>query len=69
MEHNRVALTFDLNEFETKRLEELAATLSVDPRELARAAVNSLLARPSDDFQRAASYVLKKNKELYDRLS
>jgi hypothetical protein len=62
-------ISLNLNESESKRLEELAATLSVDPQELARAAVNSLFARPAEDFQQAASYVLSKNKELYDRLS
>jgi len=64
-----MSISVDLNEDQSKRLEELARTLSVDPRELARAAVNSLLARPADDFERAACYVLEKNKELYERLS
>ena len=49
--------------------EELARRLGVDPRELAKAAVNDLLARPADDFDRAAKLVLEKNGELYRRLS
>ena len=53
-------INFDLTEDQSQ---------NVDPRELARAAVNSLLARPGDDFHRAALYVLEKNKELYERLS
>jgi len=43
--------------------------LGVDARELAKAAVNDLLARPADDFDRAAKLVLEKNQELYRRLS
>ena len=35
----------------------------------AKAAVNDLLSRPADDFDRAAKSVLDKNRELYRRLS
>ena len=64
-----MSISVELSEDQSERLEQLARTLSVDPRELARAAVNSLLTRPADDFERAASHVLEKNKELYERLS
>jgi len=37
--------------------------------ELAIAAINDLLARPANDFDQAARYVLEKNRELYRRLS
>ena len=63
-----MTITIDLTEEQLQRLEELAKSLSVNPRELAQAAVSSLLARPAEDFERAASYVLEKNKEFYDRL-
>ncbi len=43
--------------------------LGVDASELAKAAVNDLLSRPDDDFARAATQVLEKNRELYRRLS
>jgi hypothetical protein len=53
---------------QSERLEERARELGVDARELAKAAVNDLLTRPAEDFNRAASFVLEKNKELYRRL-
>jgi hypothetical protein len=37
--------------------------------ELAKAAINDLLAKPESDFERAASRVLEKNAELYKRLA
>ena len=52
-----------------RALEERARELGVDARELAKAAVNDLLTRPADDFERAAKLVLEKNRELYRRLS
>jgi len=51
------------------RLEQRSRELGVDPRELAKAAINDLLSRPADDFDRAAGFVLEKNRELYRRLS
>jgi len=58
-----------LDDEQSARLEELARDLGVDASELAKAAVNDLLARPADDFDRAARFVLEKNRELYRRLS
>lgn len=51
-----------------KRLQQRAKELGVDPRDLAKAAVNDLLNRPADDFGRAAKSVLDKNRQLYRRL-
>lgn len=62
-----ISVTFD--DAQSARLEERARELGVDANELARAAVNDLLAKPADDFSRAADHVLSKNRELYDRLS
>ena len=64
-----MSLSFDLDEEQSRRLQERARQLGVDPRELARAAVNDLLTRPADDFERAARFVLEKNRELYRRLA
>lgn len=64
-----MSISFDLDDEQSKRLEARAKELGVDPRELAKAAVNDLLARPADDFDRAAKLVLDKNRELYRRLS
>ena len=64
-----MSLSIDLGEEQSRRLQQRAGQLGVDPRDLARAAVNDLLTRPADDFQRAAAFVLDKNRELYRRLS
>lgn len=64
-----MAIALQLDDEQSDRLQELARQLQVDPRDLAKAAVNDLLSRPSDDFDRAARFVLEKNRELYRRLS
>ena len=64
-----MSISLNLDEEQSARLEERARKLGVDARELAKAAVNDLLARPADDFDRAATFVLEKNRELYRRLS
>ena len=66
---NSVSISLDLDDEQSKRLHQRALELGVDPRELAKAAVNDLLTRPADDFDRAAKSVLEKNHELYRRLS
>lgn len=62
-----ISLTFD--DEQSIRLEQCARELGVDPRELAKAAVNDLLTQPSQDFDRVACFVLEKNQDLYRRLS
>ena len=64
-----MSISLNLDDEQSARLEERARKLGVDPRELAKAAVNDLLTRPAEDFDRAAQYVLEKNQELYRRLS
>jgi hypothetical protein len=64
-----MSISVNLNEDQSARLEERARKLGVDARDLAKAAVNDLLSRPADDFDRAARFVLEKNQELYRRLS
>ncbi len=61
-------ISLQLDDEQSRRLEERARELGVDPGELAKAAVNDLLSRPDDDFNRAAQFVLEKNRELYRRL-
>ena len=64
-----MSISLDLGEEQSARLEERARELGVDACELAKAAVNDLLTRSADDFDRAAKFVLDKNRELYRRLS
>jgi hypothetical protein len=64
-----MTLTVELNEEQAERLRELAVSLQVEPGTLARAVVVHFLDRTEDDFQAAADHVLRKNHELYERLS
>lgn len=59
----------DLSETEAQRLEATAKRLGIRPEELAKAALNNLLDHPEGDFEKATRHVLKKNRELYRRLS
>ena len=62
-------ISLQLGEEQSQHLEELARELNVDARALALAAINDLVARPAEDFERAAEYVLTKNRELCRRLA
>jgi uroporphyrinogen-III synthase len=62
-------IAIELPEAQAGRLQEEALRLGIQPEELARAAVVDLLQRDPSDFDSAAAYVLKKNRELYQRLS
>lgn len=52
-----------------EQLAQAATRLNVSPDELATAAVRDLLARLDEDFDRAATRVLDKNRQLYHRLA
>ncbi|MGF1603989.1 MAG: DNA-binding protein [Thermosynechococcaceae cyanobacterium] len=62
-------LKIELDEQQTKRLQEVADRLKVSMNDLAKAAVNDLVARPEAEFDQAANRVLQKNAELYKRLA
>jgi len=62
-------LSFDLTETQNEKLDSTAKRLGIQPEELAKAALNDLLDQPKEDFEAATQHVLKKNKELYRRLS
>ncbi len=64
-----MALNLDLNQQQIQRLQAIADRLNVSVGDLARAAINDLLAKPDSDFERAAARVLNKNAELYRRLA
>ena len=64
-----MAISINLDDEQVARLEERARELGVDVRDSAKAAVNDLLSRQAEDFDRAAKRVLEKNQELYRRLS
>jgi hypothetical protein len=62
-------LHLELDEQQVQRLQDAARRLNVSVNDLAKAAINDLLAKPDDDFDRAATRVLNKNAELYRRLA
>jgi hypothetical protein len=62
-------ITIPLSEDRLLRLRELAERAGVSPEDLARAGLEDWLARPREDFAKAAEYVLRKNAELYRRLA
>lgn len=63
------AITIPLSEDRLERLRALAERAGVSPEELARAGLEDWLARPREDFARAAAHVMRKNAELYRRLA
>ncbi len=61
-------ITVTLSEEHLSQLQQTAAQFGVSPEELARLSIEELLSRPSEEFSRAANYVLGKNQDLYQRL-
>jgi antitoxin FitA len=62
-------LTISLPEDRLQQLQERAARLHIAPEELVRASIEELLTRPDEEFQRALTYVLNGNAELYRQLA
>lgn len=62
-----MTFTIALSDDKALRFEELAREAGVSPEELLRASLEEWLSKPREDFDRAASYVLQKNRELYRR--
>lgn len=62
-------ITISIADERLPRLQELAKEANVDPAELIRVSVDEWLSKPGEDFLRAATYVLRKNAELYKRLA
>lgn len=65
----QMTLNLELDEQQAQRLRDVARRLNVPVNDLAKAAINDLLAKPENDFEQAAVRVLKKNAELYRRLA
>jgi hypothetical protein len=64
-----VKLSVEVTAAEEHKLAEEARRLNVSAEELAAAAVRDLLGQRDADFERAATRVLEKNRELYRRLA
>jgi hypothetical protein len=64
-----MTIPIELSESQAEKLRDQAQRLGVEPHALATAAVIDLLNREATDFELASEYVIKKNRELYKRLS
>lgn len=62
-------ITLDVPANLETELGSIAARLNVSVNDLAEAAVRDLISRPDENFERIASKVLDKNRELYRRLA
>jgi antitoxin FitA len=63
------SITVNIPDEQLRKLEQLARESQVSPEDLLLASIEDWLSRPKHDFTQAASYVLKKNAELYRRLA
>jgi antitoxin FitA len=61
-------ISIDLPVSQLELLNKEAGKLGIRSEELARAAITDIINVPDEDFASVAEYVLKKNKELYNRL-
>lgn len=63
------AITINISERWAGKLQPLAEESGVSPEEFLCASVEEWLSGSKDEFAQAASYVLRKNAELYRRLA
>lgn len=63
------AITINITEQQLQKLQSLAQKLGMSTEELLSASVEDLLNYRQNEFNQAASYVLQKNAELYQRLA
>ena len=67
-DNGRMKIAIELNHAQSERLQTIATSLGVNAEELVQAAVADLVSAGTADFESAASRVLQKNRELYQRL-
>ena len=63
------SITINIPDEQLQRLQQLAEEIHISPEDLLRANIEDWLTGPNKEFAQAASYVLKKNAELYRRLA
>lgn len=63
------SITVDIPDEQLQKLQQLAQEIHISPEDLLRANIEDWLTCPNQEFAQAASYVLKKNAELYRRLA
>jgi antitoxin FitA len=69
MEAAMTTVTISLPDERLSKLKELAASFGVSSEDLIRVCIDELLTRPEKEFKQTADYVLRKNAELYRRLT
>jgi predicted transcriptional regulator len=62
-------ITINISEEQLQKLQELAQKLGMSTEELLSASLEDLLNHRQSEFTQAASYVMRKNAELYRRLA
>ncbi len=62
-------VTIALPDERLSKLKELATSFGVSSEELVRVSIEELLAQPEKAFKQATDYVLRKNADLYRRLT
>ena len=62
-------ITINISDEQLRKLQQLAQESQISPEDLLRSSIDDWLATPKDEFKQAASYVLRKNAELYRRLA
>ncbi|MBD2385353.1 ribbon-helix-helix protein, CopG family [Cylindrospermum sp. FACHB-282] len=63
------AITINIADEQLQKLQAMAQESGISAEELLRASIENWLNHSNNDFVQAASYVLKKNTELYRRLA
>jgi antitoxin FitA len=63
------AITINIPDEQMQKLQVMAQESGISAEDLLRATIENWLNHSHDDFAQAASYVLKKNAELYRRLA
>ena len=62
-------ITISIPDDHLRKLQEIAKRLNLTPEQLARIGVEDLLGKSDESFEELASYVLRKNEELYRKLA
>ena len=62
-------ISIDITGADERTLDQAAQRLKVSADELAAAALSDFLTQPDEELEQAAERVLKKNRELYRRLT
>jgi hypothetical protein len=62
-------ITFTVNDEKLEHLSKISERLGLPVEELIRLSIEELLAHPNETFEKTLDYLLKKNAELYRRLT